>query len=98
MVLFYLEEFSIKEIASTLEITTSSTAKRLERGRKQLRQHLENDWKSTLDADTLSDKKVTRNILSSLAIGPAMPLAAYAANGSLAAVPAVFPTTSTPLL
>ena len=87
MVLFYLEDFSIKEIAGVLEITSGNAKKRLERGRNELRGYFEQDWKDHFDSEASSDKAVSNKVMATLAIGPAMPLSAYLSTGSLAAVP-----------
>ena len=89
MVLFYLEEFSIKEIAGILEISTSSAKKRLQRGRKQFRDSFEDDWRAQLNDDIASEEQVTGKVMATLAIGPAMPLPTYT-SGALSAVPTSF--------
>ena len=88
LVLFYLEEMPIKKISTILNISGSNARKRLERGRNQMRQLTENEFKSRLMADGKASELVKQNVLASLTVGPAMPLAAYAANGSVAAIPA----------
>lgn len=87
IVLFYLEGFSVKEIAEIIDVTQSSAKKRLERGRKQLREQLEIEWKTDIEPKATQSQSVKNKILSGLLIGPAMPLTAYAAEGSLAAIP-----------
>ena len=42
MVLYYWEDFSVEEVAKTLNISTSSVKKRLERGRNMIKDKIEN--------------------------------------------------------
>ncbi len=88
MILFYFEELSIKEIAHILEISPSNTKKRLERGRTQLRDRFEQEWKDQIEKEAPANQKFTGKVIARLTIGPAMSLSAYLSTGSLAAVPA----------
>jgi RNA polymerase sigma-70 factor (ECF subfamily) len=87
LVLYYLEEMTVKEISAILNISGSNARKRLERGRTQMRQLTENEFKLRLTAEAKADPSVKQNVLASLTMGPALPLAEYAATGSIAAIP-----------
>jgi len=87
LVLFYLEEMSVKEISAVLNISASNARKRLERGRTQMRRATENELKSKVASDTQGNELVKQNVLARLAVGPALPLAEYATTGSIAAIP-----------
>ncbi len=81
VVLFYLEEKTVRETALALGITEAAVKKRLQRGREALRVALEAQWAQAIrdtGAAKNTEARVSR-VLQGLAIGPAIPEAGYAA-------------------
>lgn len=84
IVLYYLEEQSIAEVADTLGISPRAVKKRLERARYKLRAYFEVRWQVELDNERrrVNPRQAARLLLPALHLGPADKVVSSAAAGS----------------
>ncbi len=96
VVLFYIEEQSVRDVAQAVGAGESAIKKRLERARGQLRSHFEQRWQAEMEQERqrLSPKQKAKRMLPLLALGPVnAALGKSAAASSLSLPLAVFAVT-----
>jgi RNA polymerase sigma factor (sigma-70 family) len=87
LILYYLEEQSVRVVAEMLQITEGTVNKRLSRARKTLRELLQGDWEERFCSETrgAADRPLVSNIVAGLAMPLALPeLQAMAAQQGMA--------------
>jgi RNA polymerase sigma factor (sigma-70 family) len=75
IVLYYLHEESLRDVAAALGISENAAKKRLHRGRNQLREHFEERWLAEMSnaRSAMRTGSARDRFLAAIAVGPAVP-------------------------